>query len=304
MKLFLESIEKSWKLQGSLEFQGLPIAIENKAGDVRHWKDENSGESGSTVQKYPYGYVKETLGVDGDEVDVFIGPKKDGDKVFIITQMKKPGFTEVDEQKVMLGFEDEADAKRAYLEHYNNPKFFGSMKTFTVEEFKEKLHTYKGKLIKHLFSTMTSANIPWVAKSVKEQTMTEPVKKSCDHGKSEECQGDTKDILKGLTSRMLSLTKRAVERRASAPVEEFSTTEVTLFGPQVAQSLHVDRGPFEPPSVPVVRIETPAPAASPLSPDFMTSCGGCGYVHKSLDSCPRCASMAASNRTSVPVWRR
>lgn len=310
MRLFLTTdVVKAWKLQGSLEFQGLPIAVENKAGSSRHWKDPNSGESGSTKMKYPYGYVKGTLGTDGDEVDGFVGPNKASEQVFVVTTMKKPGFKEVDEQKVMLGFTSASDAKKAYLQHYNDPRFFGSMKEFTMAEFKEKLTSHKGKLIKHLFLALPSANIPRMDKSMKELDMT-TVEKSCEHSKEvtcEKCNGthSTADILKGLTSRMLSMTKRAVERLAPPPPvdPEFKTEEVSLFGPQVAQALHVDR-PFEPPSVPVVSVATPAQSASPLSPDFMTSCGGCGYTHKSLSTCPRCDAIAATNREATPIWRR
>ena len=314
MRLFLATtMAKALKLP-SLEFQGFSIAVENKAGSSRHWKDENSGESGSTKMKYPYGYFRGTLGVDGDAVDVFVGPDESSEKVYVVTQMKKPGFDEVDEQKVMLGFSSAAAAKEAYLAHYNDSRFFGSMKEFTVLEFKDKLRSHKGKLIKHLYLSPSSATLEKVVavfEHVKKgNDMDEKnVEKSCEHSKSvtcEKCNGthSTMDILKGLTSRMLSMTKRAVERAAVKMQEAPSQPEdITLFGPQVAQALHVDR-PFEPPAVPVVSISTPAAAASPLAPDFMTSCVGCGYTHKSLSTCPRCEAVAATNREALPIWRR
>lgn len=303
-----------WTPQSSMEFQGLSIAVENPEGSTRFWQDENSGESGSTTMKYPYGYVKGTLGMDGDAVDVFVGPDASSEKVYIVTQMKKPGFDEVDEQKVMLGFTSASEARKAYLEHYNDSRFLGSMKEFSVTEFKEKLTSHKGKLIKHLFLALASANIPGVDKSFHEKGVDMDEKtmaKSCEHSKSvtcEKCNGtqSATDILKGLTSRMLSMTKRAVERAVAAPpveVPEFNTQEVELFGPQFAQANHRDR-PFEPPQVPVVSVATPAQSASPLAPDFMTSCGGCGYTHKSLSTCPRCSAIAATNREATPIWRR
>ncbi len=351
MMLFLSAdLVKARKLHGRLEFQGLPISVENRAGSRRYWYDPNADEHGSTKMKYPYGYVRGTLGMDGDAVDVFVGPHEDAEKVYVVTQMKRPGFKEVDEQKVMLGFKSAADAKKAYLEHYNDPKFFGSMKEFTMDEFKEKLTSHKGKLIKHLFLALPSANIQAVDKAfqskaqqkfmyaaeergeIPKKTVEEfsdktkdfsklpehvkkgddmDTKKSCEHSKEvtcEKCNGthSTSDILKGLTSRMLSLTKRHIERQPveAPPAEsEFSTEDVQLFGPQVAQALHVDR-PFEPPHVPVVSVATPAQSASPLAPDFMVSCGGCGYTHKSLSTCPRCEQIAATNREATPIWRR
>lgn len=135
------------KLQGRVDFQGLPVSIENRKGSYRHWKDHFNGTEGKTLMKYAYGYVRGTLGTDGDEVDVYVGPNEKSDKVFVITQMKTPEFKEVDEQKCMLGFNSAKEAKKAYIDHYDNPKFFGSMKEMSLNEFKSKLKT-KGKLIK------------------------------------------------------------------------------------------------------------------------------------------------------------
>jgi len=138
-------------LDYSTTFQGMKIAIENKAGSIRKWHDPRKPEDGETKMLYPYGYVKGTLGLDGDEVDVFLGPDKDSDKVFVITQLQRFEFEEVDEQKVMLGFKDADRAKTAYLQHFDNARFFGDMQEMTVDEFKTKVKERKGKLIKALY---------------------------------------------------------------------------------------------------------------------------------------------------------
>lgn len=135
-------------LDYSTKFQGMPIAVENKAGSVRKWHDPRHDEDGETKMLYPYGYVKGTLGLDGDEVDVFVGPDKKSDKVFVVTQLQRFEFEEVDEQKVMLGFPDADRAKTAYLQHFDDARFFGEMKEMTVDEFKTKLKSKKGKIIK------------------------------------------------------------------------------------------------------------------------------------------------------------
>jgi len=147
------------------DFQGLPISIENRAGSYRHWKDPRSGDSGKTKQFYPYGYIKGTLGLDGDEVDVYLGPDKKSEKVFIITQHRLPEFEKVDEQKVMLGFRDALSAKTAYLQHFDDASFFGNMKELTMYDFKKELGKKKGKLIKshqslYLSKSMVGSNIP------------------------------------------------------------------------------------------------------------------------------------------------
>jgi hypothetical protein len=63
-------------------------------------------------------------------------PKGDtGGEVF----KSKKQWTKFDEQKVMIGFNSAKDAKEAYLKHYNDPRFFGSMKAMPMAEFKEKV---------------------------------------------------------------------------------------------------------------------------------------------------------------------
>lgn len=288
----------SYKLEGKINYQGLPISIETDKGSKRYWSDPHSGEKGTTTMKYPYGYIRGTLGVDGDEVDVFVGPK-DTDKVFVITQTKKPDFEEIDEQKVMLGFDSASSAKKAYLDHYNDSRFFHSIKELAMAEFKAKLKSHKGKLIKHLFIDDISASI-----QSKGDLM------DCDHDKNETCKDckkeDANSLLKALTARMLSIAKR---HREEAPLVEpdpdpmVQTQEVRLLGPAVAQALHVSR-PHEPPAVPVVHLQTP-PSNPVNTPDLMTSCNSCGYVHKSLNECPRCSSLRELNsRVSTPIWRR
>lgn len=153
------------KLAYKTSFQGLPVSIENRKGSVRHWHDPNSDEDGKTKMLYPYGYVRGTLGLDGDEVDVYIGPDKKSDKVFVITQLQRFEFEKVDEQKVMLGFANPVAAKTAYLQHFNDARFFGDMKEMTMDEFKAKLDSKKGKLIKsskrlYLRKSVLNSNMP------------------------------------------------------------------------------------------------------------------------------------------------
>jgi inorganic pyrophosphatase len=152
------------KLAYRTTFHGLPISVENRAGSNRHWYDPEADEHGTTKQLYPYGYVRGTLGLDGDEVDVYLGPEKESDKVFVITQLKRFEFEEIDEQKVMLGFLDADSAKHAYVQHFNQARFFGDMKEMTMDEFKNALEKKKGKLIKseklYLKKSMVGSNIP------------------------------------------------------------------------------------------------------------------------------------------------
>jgi inorganic pyrophosphatase len=136
-------------------FQGLQISVENPAGSTREWYDEHADENGETKMLIPYGYIRGTMGLDGDAVDVFVGPDQTSEKVYVIQQLKKVGkdkFEGLDEQKVMLGFASSKAAKTAYLKHYNSPEFFGGMKQYPMDKFKEKLAETKGEVIKSKMS--------------------------------------------------------------------------------------------------------------------------------------------------------
>jgi hypothetical protein len=150
-RLFLVS-KALWKAElediskGSVEFQGMPIAIENPAGSTRHWKDKLSGAEGTTVMQFPYGYVRGTRGADGDGYDCFVGPNPDAPFVWIVHQARPDlGNTQqdaaaiYDEDKALLGFDDVHSAVAAYKSHYDDPRFFGSMTQMSIEEFKAKL---------------------------------------------------------------------------------------------------------------------------------------------------------------------
>lgn len=130
---------KAHKLQGETKFQGLDIAIENRKGSERKWYDEHGKESGSTFMHCDYGYIRLTKGTDGDHVDVYVGPSTDCQKAYLVNQMCKPDFKKFDEQKVMLGFDSAEDAKKAYLRQYNDPRFFGTMKEMSMDDFKTKV---------------------------------------------------------------------------------------------------------------------------------------------------------------------
>lgn len=135
----------AFKLQGHTEHQGIPIAIENRVGSVRSGVDKD-GKPWRTVMKHPYGYIKGSKGADGEGVDVYVGPHKEAPNAFVVHQHKVDG-TGYDEDKVMLGFKNEAHARVGYLKHYNDPKFLGPIKTVPIDRLKDLLSSGK-KLVK------------------------------------------------------------------------------------------------------------------------------------------------------------
>lgn len=128
-----------------LTFQGMKIAIETDKGQLRHWHNTETGQSGTTKMHYPYGYFEGTKksdqAGDGMALDVYVGPEEDADEVYIVHQMKHPNFKVEDELKVMLGFESLKQAKAAYLMHYDDERFLGDVDTLSVDAFKDKYIT-------------------------------------------------------------------------------------------------------------------------------------------------------------------
>lgn len=115
-------------------WNGLKIAIENPAGTVREGVDE-TGRAWRTEFAHAYGEVTGTEGADGDPVDVFMGPDDSAPEVYVVRQMKRKNWDQFDEDKCFLGFQSMADAKAAYLAHYDDPRFFGSIIAMPRDEF-------------------------------------------------------------------------------------------------------------------------------------------------------------------------
>ena len=137
------SWDHRYKLQGKRKWNGLDISIENRKGSVRRGTDPD-GKPWSQKMKYAYGRIRGTEGNDGEHADVYMGPKMNSGRVFVVHQ-NNPWTGRYDEDKTMLGFDSPESAKRAYLSQYNRPDFFGSMTEFTVDEFKDALKKCKGK---------------------------------------------------------------------------------------------------------------------------------------------------------------
>ena len=122
--------------KGHVRIGQFDITIENPKGSLRRGVDK-SGKAWEQTMRNTYGYIRGTEGVDGDHIDVFLTNDIDswnGRRVYIVDQYNEDGT--FDEHKVMLGFNDEADAQDAYLSNY------------------ERGWSFKRKLV------MNSANLP------------------------------------------------------------------------------------------------------------------------------------------------
>jgi hypothetical protein len=73
--------------------------------------------------------------------------------------------------------------------------------------------------------------------------------------------------------------------------------------PQPEIGVNRTRLPHEPPVVPVRHVDSPFPQPA-VQPVVLTDCAECGYVRKSLEECPRCATVASVGGESLPFHLR
>lgn len=102
--------------KGHLRVQGLDVSIENPAGSLRSGTNKD-GTPWKNVIDAHYGYLRRSTGADGEQVDVFVGPKPDEKMAYVIDQVD-PATGKFDEHKVMLGFPTIGDARAAYQKSY------------------------------------------------------------------------------------------------------------------------------------------------------------------------------------------
>jgi len=124
----------------------MDISIENPAGTIRSGTAED-GKEWRSLLHFDYGYIRGTIGNDGDHVDCFIGANKDSQKVYVIHQ-KNVKTGKFDEDKVMLGWLTQTQAIKDYLLNYDRSDMFSSCTPMSIDDFKVKGFTKKPGMIK------------------------------------------------------------------------------------------------------------------------------------------------------------
>jgi len=124
---------KRFPFTGYIEFQGLKIDVENRKGSTRKGTDKD-GKPWSIKMTHHYGEIRGTKAVDGDPLDVYVGPSAASPLVVVIHQ-SDPVTKKYDEDKVMLGFGSKADAIKAYRAQYNRRGFYGGCTTVSIGNF-------------------------------------------------------------------------------------------------------------------------------------------------------------------------
>lgn len=121
--------------KGHIKVQGLDISIENPKGSERRGTDPNGKEWAHTMSDH-YGYIKRTVGADREQIDTYIGKNPESDQVFIVDQIDQETGN-FDEHKVMLGFDSQDNATKAYQSNFDKGWKVGQIRSMTVEQFKD-----------------------------------------------------------------------------------------------------------------------------------------------------------------------
>jgi hypothetical protein len=115
----------------------LNISIENPEGSERAGVDPN-GKRWSVIMPAHYGYVKKTMGADGDHFDVYIGPDTKSERVFIIDQLDADTGA-FDECKGFLGCNDAEQARELYIKGFSDGRGkdrIGAITELSIQAFK------------------------------------------------------------------------------------------------------------------------------------------------------------------------
>lgn len=134
--------------KGHVQVGTFDITIEQPQGSVRRGTDAN-GKQWENKMNNTYGYIRGTVGVDGDHIDVFLSNDIngwDGRKVFVVDQYNPDGS--FDEHKVMLGFNDADEAKGDYLANYEQGWENGrriDVSAVNLEDFEKWIESSKRK---------------------------------------------------------------------------------------------------------------------------------------------------------------
>ena len=146
----LDLEKANYKLHGRMDFQGLNISVENRKGSVRSGMDKD-GHKWSTKMVDSYGRIIgiPRKGSDGEHVDVFVGPDKTSQKVFII-HINHADTGKFDEDKCFLGFSNKDAAMASFQAHYDKAgqKLFGGITEMDMSNFKRRLEVQSEGVIK------------------------------------------------------------------------------------------------------------------------------------------------------------
>lgn len=128
--------------KGHIKIHGLGITVETPKGAMRRGKAAD-GTDWEVEMPGDYGYFKRSKGMDGDHVDVTVGPDIDSDKIYVIDQVDAD-TKENDEHKVIAGTKSPEQAAELYRRQFSDGKGdqrMGAMVEMDAATFKGWLET-------------------------------------------------------------------------------------------------------------------------------------------------------------------
>lgn len=124
----------NYKKSDVIELNGTKIVIENPAGSTRRGVGAD-GKAWEAKMAHHYGEFLGTEGADGDRLDVFIGPRPDSAKVYVVDQKNQDGS--FDEHKIVMGATTEDQARQVYLSNYEKGwTGLGAITEMSLDDFK------------------------------------------------------------------------------------------------------------------------------------------------------------------------
>lgn len=123
--------------------QGLEVSIENRKGSQRSGTGKD-GKSWSVKMPAHYGYIRGTVGSDGDHVDCYLGPHVKAPNVYVVDQVDADSG-KFDEHKCLIGFSSKEQALGTYRKGFSDGRGgdrIGAVSEMTVPHFKEWLKEY------------------------------------------------------------------------------------------------------------------------------------------------------------------
>lgn len=139
------------------DFQGIPVHIDRPIGFVQTGKDAQGNDWSRTYQN-DYGFIPKTMGGDGMELDVFLGPNPDSKRAFWVTQ--KTGDGTFDEYKIFLGFDAPREVLDVYAAHIPIRHFSDMMET-TTEMVKALIGLSPAEVVKCIAKDATHVEKPF-----------------------------------------------------------------------------------------------------------------------------------------------
>lgn len=133
---------------GYVDFDGLPIDIENVKGSFREGIDKD-GHAWKVEMRAHYGELHGAAAQDGDYLDVYVGPDAESPLVVVVHQFD-PETGKSDEDKCCLGFRTAKDAVAMYRSQYDKPGFYGGHDAMSIARFRRLAFDpkRKGKMLK------------------------------------------------------------------------------------------------------------------------------------------------------------